>query len=124
MRSPPIQDARHELTVMRYIDLNPVRAGLVPTASQWRWSSFRHYAYGEPDDLITDAPEYLALGRTPAERRKAYLHLFATPLAEPLLRRRPDLVLAPFIGDPAWIAGRREASGLSPARGPALGADG
>jgi putative transposase len=114
LRSPRVQDASHQLAVMRYGDLNPVRAHLVRSAKDWKWSSHRHYAYGEPDDLITDAPEYLALGRTAAARRKAYLHLFARPLVEELLTRRHDLVMAPFIGDTGWVAARLEASGLSP----------
>lgn len=114
LRSPRIQDGRHQLQVMRYGDLNPVRAGLVGTAKDWEWSSFRHYAYGEPDDLIVDAPEYTALGRTGAERRKAYLHLFARPLVQDLLSRRHDLVHAPFIGDAVWVADRLEACGLLP----------
>jgi putative transposase len=62
LRSPLIQDGRHQLEVMRYGDLNPVRAGLVRSPKHWRWSSFRYYAYGQSDDLITAAPEYLALG--------------------------------------------------------------
>jgi putative transposase len=114
LRSPRIQDARHQLEVMRYGDLNPVRANLVRSAGHWRWSSHRHYAYGENDDLITDAPEYLALGRTAPERRKAYLHLFAEPLATPYLCRRSDLVDVPFIGDAAWVKCRLGACGLSP----------
>ena len=114
LRSPQIQDGRHQLTVMRYGDLNPVRAGLAASAGDWPWSSFRHYAYGETNDLITDAPEYLALGETPSQRRKAYLHLFARPLLTPLLFRRPDLVEAPFIGDDTWVARRRVCCGLSP----------
>lgn len=112
LRSPLIQDGRHQLEVMRYGDLNPVRAGLVRSASDWKWSSFRHYAYGEPNDLITDAPEYLALGATAPLRRKAYLHLFARRLVEPLLRRRPDMVDAPFFGEPSWLARRLSACGL------------
>jgi putative transposase len=99
---------------MRYGDLNPVRARLVRSPSHWRWSSFRHYAYGEADDLITDAPEYLALGRSRPERRLAYLHLFARPLVESLRSRRPDLVHGPFIGDREWVTVRLEACGLSP----------
>ncbi|MBK9518339.1 MAG: transposase [Anaeromyxobacter sp.] len=114
LKSPRIQDGRHQLVVMRYGDLNPVRAGLVRSPSRWRWSSFRHYAYGEPDDLITEAPEYLALGRTRPERRTAYLHLFAKPLVEELRSRRPDLVYGPFIGDRDWVTVRLEACGLSP----------
>jgi len=114
LRSPRIQDGRHQLEVMRYGDLNPVRAGLVRSPSHWRWSSFRHYAYGDPDDLITDAPEYLALGRNRPERRTAYLHLFARPRVESLRSRRPDLVHGPFIGDREWVTVRLEACGLSP----------
>jgi len=117
LRSPRVQGGRHQLTVMRYGDLNPVRAGLASSAGDWKWSSHRHYAYGETDDLITDAPEYLALGRTGAERRKAYLHLFALPLVESLLTRRRDLVEAPFIGQARWVARRLRACGLSPPRG-------
>jgi putative transposase len=114
LRSPRIQDGRHQLTVMRYGDLNPVRAGLVRAPGKWAWSSFRHYAYGEPEDLITDAPEYLALGRTGPSRRIAYQHLFASPLVEQLRSRRTDLVHGPFIGDPGWMTSRLEACGLSP----------
>jgi len=114
LRSPQIQDGRHQLEVMRYGDLNPVRAGLVRSASAWRWSSHRHYAYGEKNDLITDAPEYLALGSSGPQRRKAYLHLFARKLIDRLLCRRSDLVVAPFVGDELWVAGRLEACGLSP----------
>jgi len=116
MRSPRVQDGRHQLTVMRYGDLNPVRAGLARTPGSWRWSSFRHYAFGERDDLITDAPEYLALGRTAPERRRAYLHLFARSLTAELLGRRKDLVDAPFVGDSWWVGARLIASGLSPPR--------
>jgi len=114
LRSPRVQDGRHQLIVMRYGDLNPVRAGLAPDAGDWRWSSHRHYAYGEPNDLITDAPEYLALGKTHAERRRAYLHLFSVPLVEQLLVRRGDLVDAPFVGEVRWRARRLRACGLSP----------
>ena len=114
LRSPRIQDGRQQLEVMRYGDLNPVRAGLVRSANDWQWSSFRHYAYGGVDDLLTDAPEYLALGRTGRERRRAYLHLFARPLVGALLSRRRDLVHGPFVGEVAWVARRLDAAGLSP----------
>lgn len=117
LRSPLIRSGgSHQLTVMRYGDMNPVRAGLVRRPKDWAWSSHRHYAYGERNALVTDAPEYLALGRTGAERRKAYLHLFATALVEFLRRRRPELVVGPFIGDDAWVASRLAHCGLSPPR--------
>jgi putative transposase len=106
MKSPMIQsgaDGRHVLTVMRYGDLNPVRAGMVQSPKDYDWSSYRHYAFGEPNTIITDEPEYLALGRTAAERRSSYRHLFATPFASALRTKRPDIVDAPFYGDPAWV---------------------
>jgi putative transposase len=114
LRSPRIQDGRHQLAVMRYGDLNPVRAGLVRSPGQWKWSSYRHYAFGEVDALITDAPEYLALGRNGPARRTAYQHFFASPLVVELALRRQDLVNGPFVGDRDWVTTRLEAVGLSP----------
>jgi putative transposase len=117
LRSPRIRSGGpHALTVMRYADTNPVRAGLVRSPKDWAWSSHRHYAYGEPSHLVTDSPDYVALGRTGRERRKAYLHLFARTLIESLGRRRPDLVIGPFIGDDGWVRRRLAHCGLSPPR--------
>jgi putative transposase len=104
MVSPLIQGGRHQLEVMRYGDLNPVRAGLVSSPKDHPWSSYRHYAFGEPNPLVTDAPEYLALAATPEGRRTAYVHLFAVCLPDPVATRCPELVSAPFVGDPAWAA--------------------
>ncbi|MFY3743502.1 transposase [Anaeromyxobacter sp. Red801] len=115
MRSPRIQaEGAHQLTVMRYGDLNPVRAGLVKSPKDWKWSSYRHYAFGEPDPLIDDAPEYLALGNNGPQRRKAYQALFALPLSESLRTRRIDLVEYPFVGDAHWVMHRLDEAGLSP----------
>ena len=38
-RAFPIQEDDHLLTVLRYIERNPVRAGLAPRAEDWPWSS-------------------------------------------------------------------------------------
>lgn len=113
-RSPRIQPhGHHQLTVMRYGDLNPVRAGLVPSAKDWPWSSYRHYAFGERHPLIDDAPEYLALGRTAPARRAAYRALFALPLSESLRRTRPDFHGAPYIGDQEWVSTQLDRAGLT-----------
>jgi putative transposase len=112
MRSPRIQSGRHQLTVMRYGDLNPVRAGLVRSPKDWKWSSYRHYALGEPNHVVDDPAEYLALGRTAVQRRKAYRALFAAPLGESLSKKRPDLVVFPFIGDASWVSTHLAAAGL------------
>ncbi len=116
MKSPLIQpdaQGRHVLTVMRYGDLNPVRAGMVRSPKDYAWSSYRHYAFGEPNALIDDEPEFLALGRTPAERRLAYRGLFALPLSEALRVRRPDIVEGGFYGDVDWVR-RRVPSAAGP----------
>lgn len=109
LRSPLIQDDRHLLTVMRYVELNPVRAGICRSPKDFPWSSYRHYAFGEPNPLVDDAPTYLALGHSGPERRKAYVHLFALRHSAHLRLRRPDLTYAFFIGDGAWMRAKLEA---------------
>jgi putative transposase len=120
MKSPMIQpgaNGRHVLTVMRYGDLNPVRAGIVRSPKDYAWSSYRHYAFGEPNALIDDEPEYLALGHTPEQRRIAYRHLFAALFVNALRTRRPDIVEAPFYGDPGWVE-RRSPRAIGPPSSP------
>ena len=95
---------RHELEVMLYGDMNPVRAGIVPTPRDWPWSSHGHYALGLPDPLVTDSPAYVSLGSSPMARRVAYLRLLVRRFAHRVLRHRPDLVLRPFVGPTRWIA--------------------
>lgn len=106
LASPLIQDGRHELVTMRYGDANPVRAGVVRSPKDWAWSSYRHYAFGEPNPLVDDSPEYLALGHTGPERRRAYRMLFGAPDGDDPRVRRPDFVRGPFIGDDWWVQER------------------
>jgi putative transposase len=114
MKSARIQDGRYQLATMRYGDMNPVRAGIVRSPKDYPWSSYRHYAFGEPNPLITDAPEYLALGRTATERRRAYVHLFAQRLPAQTIDAGVDLVRAPFVGEREWVAARLAARATSP----------
>jgi putative transposase len=60
------------LTCQRYIELNPVRAGMVPEPGQYRWSSYRHNALNAVDPIVSPHYLYLALGSTPEERGLAY----------------------------------------------------
>jgi len=48
-----IQEDNHLLTVLRYVEGNPVRAGLVNSATDWLWSSHRE-AIGERSRLLVD----------------------------------------------------------------------
>jgi len=72
----PVRARRYFLACMRYIESNPVRAGIVREASEYRWSSFRANALGEEDALVTPHAFYYALGRSRAERCAAYRALF------------------------------------------------
>jgi len=68
----PIHARRYLLACMRYIEANPVRAGMASAPEDFRWSSYRANALGEPDRLLTPHPAYLALGSAAAARRAAY----------------------------------------------------
>lgn len=72
-----IDTERYFLTCQRYVEQNPVRAGLVPNAADYAWSSHRHSAFGVRNPLITPHPIFIALGRDDDERRAAYMAIFA-----------------------------------------------
>jgi putative transposase len=67
-----VQSERYLLTVMRYIELNPVRAAMVETPEDFRWSSVHTHLARASDPLITPHPLYLALGNDPATRAHVY----------------------------------------------------
>lgn len=81
-RATIIDTERYLLTCMRYIELNPVRAGMVASPEEYAWSSYRHNALGEPDILITVHTLYRLLGESEVERRAAYRGLFGTRISE------------------------------------------
>jgi len=62
-KSFPIAADEHLLTVLRYVERNALRAGLVPKAEAWRWGSLRRRLHGTPAEraLLTDSP--VPLGR-------------------------------------------------------------
>src|ERR1044072_6047256 len=66
-----IEDDRQWLTCLRYIEQNPVRAGLVSRPQDHAWSSYRVHALGEPTSWLTLHPTYLALGPSPRVRQAA-----------------------------------------------------
>jgi len=72
---------------MRYIELNPVRANMVSSPSEYRWSSFHHNSGTRSIRLITPHPTFLALGKKPHERVQNYLKLFEHKLSAHALKR-------------------------------------
>lgn len=71
-----VQEEGYLLACMRYIELNPVRAGMVKHPRAYRWSSYRANAEGRADAVLRPQQAYLALGRTAQQRKQAYRALF------------------------------------------------
>lgn len=76
-KSTLIQTDRYLLACMVYIDLNPVRAGMVGKAGDYRWSSHGHYVGLRHEPLLTPHSLYWQLGNTPFEREARYAELIA-----------------------------------------------
>ena len=74
-RSTLIESDRYLLSCMAYIDLNPVRAGMVPEALDYAWSSHGFYAGARNDKLITPHALFWDLANTPFGREAAYADL-------------------------------------------------
>jgi len=86
-RSSLVQTRGYLLNCLRYIELNPVRAGLMSDPGEYHWSSYRAHAFGQPVQMWTPHPEYLALGRTAADRQVAYQNLISDALAVEVVQK-------------------------------------
>lgn len=67
-----VDSDRYALTVQRYIELNPVRAGMTASAGSYRWSSASASLGGVADALLSFHPVYMALGEDAHARASAY----------------------------------------------------
>ena len=99
-----VMDERHLMTAVRYIELNPVRAGLVERAEDWPWSSTRAHLGLVADTAVSCQPMWDRVGDYPG-----YLDARGDPRAEEALRRsystgRP-------VGELSWIRGLEAAAG-------------
>ncbi len=74
------QSEEYVLTCHRYIELNPMRAGMVPHPKDYPWSSYRANGEGQANPLLTPHPEYLRLGSNESDRRNTYRNLFKAHL--------------------------------------------
>ncbi len=81
-RSHPIQADVYYLNCSRYIELNPVRAGMVSDPGEYRWSSYCAQALGSTVDMWTPHKQYEQLGETKSARQIAYRRLFEDELNE------------------------------------------
>jgi len=76
-----VQSERYLLCCYRYIELNPVRAGMVERPEEYRWSSYGVNAWGDISWLVPH-DEYRRLGNNAEERQTAYRELFRYQLSE------------------------------------------
>jgi putative transposase len=88
-RATVIEGEVHVATCYQYIERNPIRAGIVASATEYPWSSYRANAIGDADPLVTPHAWYLSLGNDPASRQAAYRSSFAIePLDDDILALR------------------------------------
>ena len=103
-KSPVVQADDHLWAVLRYIEANPLRAGMVADPAAYRWSSYQAHGEGQADPLLTPMPEWPDLGPDDPSRRVSWRRkvMADQPAAELESIRRSLRGGLPF-GDPAWV---------------------
>jgi putative transposase len=87
-KSPVVQREGYLLSCGRYIERNPLEARLVAAPWDYRWSSCRAYALGEPDPLLAENPCYLGLAPDAAGRQRRWREfILGDDLREEVVRR-------------------------------------
>lgn len=113
-RATVIDSKDYLLTCSRYIETNPVRALLVKSPRDYRWSSYGHNALGKTDEMISPHREYLTLGNSHQERIRAYRALFKQKIGAETVQWITDATLKGWaLGDSKFarriekLSGRR-----------------
>ncbi|MEI6802958.1 MAG: transposase [Burkholderiales bacterium] len=104
-KSTVVQSERYLLACMAYIDLNPVRAGMVERAQDYPWSSHGHYAGLRIDSCVTPHPIFWELGNTPFAREAAYAEMVHAGINPVQRQALTDATLRGWaLGEPAFVA--------------------
>src|SRR5262245_48520129 len=105
-KSPVIQDDEHLLTVLRYIEANPLRAGIVGDLPDYPWTSYSAHGLGQANLLLREVPVWSRLGATEAARQAYWRRWVHAPLTEKELAalRRSVTTGRPFGGE-TWCQG-------------------
>lgn len=78
-KSQPVGKDEYFVQCGKYIELNPLRAGLIENIEDWNYSSYKFYAFGEPDKLLTPDPFFHDLAKK-EERQKTYQELLISDM--------------------------------------------
>ncbi len=84
-KSSIVQTRKYLLACQRYIELNPVRAGMATDPGDYAWSSYRAHALGCDVHMWTPHAEYLTLGHNKPSRTNAYRAMFTSELEQELV---------------------------------------
>lgn len=105
-KSALVQTERYLLACMVYIDLNPVRSGLVAQAQDYPWSSHGHYAGLRIDKLVSVHPLVWELGNTPFARESGYRRMVQAGITAQQQAGLTQSVMSGWaLGDPDFVAG-------------------
>jgi len=99
-----VEDDLYALAALRYLDRNPVRAGLVDDPTAYPWSSCATYAVGTPNALVTLHPSYLGLSPYPAVRQRHYRTLLAPSTDPQADAQDPGWTTQRAVGSAAFVA--------------------
>ena len=86
-KSSLVQQERYLLTCLRYIELNPVRAGMVTDPGDYQWSSYRMHAFGIAASLWSPHEAYLALDGDKGARQRTYRALAGEALDQDVIAK-------------------------------------
>lgn len=112
-KSPAVQMESYLLSCGRYVERNPLAAGLVTEPWDYRWSSCRHYALGEANGLLTANPYYLEFSPEEARRQALWREFLLQPDPKEEILAQGDWV----VGDEEFRRRVRRVSGRLQDRG-------
>ena len=95
--SIPVESDIYALSLMRYMNRNPIRAGLVDKVGEWPWSAYAFYAKGEKNELLSPHPSYLTLSEDKFQRQREY-RLFVEAILNEKDQRDRQFSEGPYIG--------------------------
>jgi putative transposase len=108
-----IQDDEHLLTVLRYIEANPLRAGIVTDLRDYPWCSYPTHGLGCAQAGVNALPTWQTLAATEEARLVFWRDLVHTPLtARELAAVRRSVTTGRPFGAPGWVEATARALGI------------